>query len=108
VHHLPWRCAGRETRVGLRVRVPRRLRSAAIYRSLALQDPEREVGGGSGEAQAFLTPTSSFTSCRQQVSIGTKRTRRRRGVLKSMVLAATRPPTTATAPSQAQAIDLGW
>ena len=37
----------------LRVCVPRRLGSAAII-ELALQDPEPEVVGGSGEAQAFL------------------------------------------------------
>ena len=49
---------------------------------LALQVPEPAVGGGSGEARASLTPTSSFPSCRRQVSIGKRRTRRRRSCAK--------------------------
>jgi len=92
--------------------VPRRLGSAAIIGVGVASPGTRGRRGILGSLKPSLTAASRFTSCRRQVPSGRNEPGADEAVLKAIVLPATRPPTSAAAPSpapvrQARAISLG-
>ena len=95
-------CPGRETRVGAGCTGKR-----SHYRSWRCKPRSPQSAGDPGKLEPSLTPTSSFPSCRRQVSIGKRRTRRRRSCAKGHRTPATRPPTTATARRRRRSVKRG-
>ena len=75
-------CSGRETRAGAAGVRSSTSGKRSHYRSWRCKTRNPRSAGDPGKLKPFLTPTSSFTSCRRQVSIGTRRTRHRRSCAK--------------------------